>query len=610
MVRLPTKFKVRRQARCTESDRSAQPGPNIGITRSKVFSVRIILHRRVGTSATCIRKDTWATLLRRRLRGSVVGIYVSRLVVRNFKRFQDFGVDLKPGLSVFVGNNEAGKSSVLEALLLVLTCRYDGRPLWQSIDPYLFNVRTVEDFFSAARRGVLGVAAPELTIEAHLSSSDGLIPPELAELKGTHNIARVDVAGVSIRIAVREEYESQLREYAVEQANPPILPTEYYEVEWRGFCGSRISARELPFDPVLIDVGRNRTARGANRYVSRLIAEGLTADQKALLAASFRRLQHEFLNRDEIRSINATLREGTPVTTRDFSIGADISPRTSWDQSMSAFLDGIPFELAGKGEQTRIQLRLAVGEAAANLILLEEPENHLSHSYLNELLHSVQAGAAGRQVVVATHSAFVINKLGLDGLVLLSPNGVAGSLLQLSEETTRYFQKLPGYDTLRVVLSPRCILVEGPSDELVVQRAFVNQYGCTPLERGVDVVSVGGLAFKRFIEIGRLLRLRMSVVTDNDGEPERVPEKLGLLLEEDGDIRAFYSDDPTCPSLEDNIVQANSLSTMNHILERSYRSVGDLLAFMRRNKTECALKLYLTDEPWSVPEYIQDAIEL
>ena len=35
-----------------------------------------------------------------------------------------------------------------------------------------------------------------------------------------------------------------------------------------------------------------------------------------------------------------------------------------------------------------------------------------------------------------------------------------------------YFKKLPGYDTLRLVLAKRVILVEGPSDELVVQRAY------------------------------------------------------------------------------------------------------------------------------------------
>jgi predicted ATP-dependent endonuclease of OLD family len=32
--------------------------------------------------------------------------------------------------------------------------------------------------------------------------------------------------------------------------------------------------------------------------------------------------------------------------------------------------------------------------------------------------------------------------------------------------------KLPGYDTLRLILCNKAILVEGPSDELIVQKAY------------------------------------------------------------------------------------------------------------------------------------------
>ena len=70
-------------------------------------------------------------------------------------------------------------------------------------------------------------------------------------------------------------------------------------------------------------------------------------------------------------------------------------------------------------------------------------------------------------------------------------------LTDLPVDTLDYFKKLSGYDTLRVVLAQRLILVEGPSDELIVQRAFKDRHGVLPLEAGVDVINVRGLSFKR-----------------------------------------------------------------------------------------------------------------
>ena len=68
------------------------------------------------------------------------------------------------------------------------------------------------------------------------------------------------------------------------------------------------------------------------------------------------------------------------------------------------------------------------------------------------------------------------------------------SLADLLPDTKDYFMKLPGYNTLRLILSSKTILVEGPSDELIVQKAYKKKYGKLPLEDGVDVISVGCLS--------------------------------------------------------------------------------------------------------------------
>lgn len=46
---------------------------------------------------------------------------IKKIVLRNFKRFEKLDLRLKPGLNVLLGDNEAGKSSVLLAIDVALS---------------------------------------------------------------------------------------------------------------------------------------------------------------------------------------------------------------------------------------------------------------------------------------------------------------------------------------------------------------------------------------------------------------------------------------------------------------------------------------------------------
>lgn len=158
-----------------------------------------------------------------------------------------------------------------------------------------------------------------------------------------------------------------------------------------------------------------------------------------------------------------------------------------------------------------------------------------------------------------------------------------------------------------MVLAERSILVEGPSDELIVQKAYHQQHGRLPLEDEVEVISVNGLAFKRFLDIAMLLDLDVSVVTDNDGDPERVTVKYEEYLEKEN-IKIHFSDDDSLPTLEPQLVAANGRELLNKILEKSFNTEDDLIDHMINNKADTALKLFESPKALRVPEYIAHAI--
>jgi recombinational DNA repair ATPase RecF len=74
-------------------------------------------------------------------------------VIQNYRIFQDFILDLQPGMNIIVGDNDCGKSTLLEAVNLALTGRLKGTLLAQVLSPYLFNVRTTKAYLDALRAG-------------------------------------------------------------------------------------------------------------------------------------------------------------------------------------------------------------------------------------------------------------------------------------------------------------------------------------------------------------------------------------------------------------------------------------------------------------------------
>lgn len=71
-------------------------------------------------------------------------MYIEKVKIKNFKCFEDiFEVAFNQGVNIIVGNNEAGKSTLLEAIHLCLTGMLNGKYLRNELSPYLFN-RKVE----------------------------------------------------------------------------------------------------------------------------------------------------------------------------------------------------------------------------------------------------------------------------------------------------------------------------------------------------------------------------------------------------------------------------------------------------------------------------------
>lgn len=527
---------------------------------------------------------------------------IEHVVIRGFKGLMETELTFGKRLNILVGDNETGKSTVLEAINLALTKQLNRRDIGYDLHPFLFHQQDVQAFVQRVKAG--GVVAPlDIEIEIYLTDT-----PALAVHKGTNNSRRANCPGVRLRIELDDNFAEEYQAYIADTERIRTVPVEFYHVDWRNFAGQTLTFRSKPVQPALIDPSALTSTNAANRYVLDLARDFLTQKQKVDLALSYRQLREVFQNDGSVARINEELaKHRGKVSERELSVALDMTARSSWETSVAPHLDDLPLTLVGKGELTSVKVKLALeaGEAC-EILLIEEPETHQSPGNLNRLLAHISERVGDKQVILTTHSSFVLNKLGVDATMMF--NGRTGIRLEdLPESTKRYFMKLPGHDTLRMVLARRTILVEGPSDELIVQRAYKQEHGKMPLEDQVEVISVNSLAFKRFLDIARALDLPVVVVTDNDGDPERVRARY-TEYEERANIRVCYSKDAEMNTLEPTLVETNGRHAINAVLGTDYQDDETLIAHMVGNKADTALKLFESEEDIAVPEYIRDAV--
>ncbi|GAB3939216.1 hypothetical protein GCM10027614_20950 [Micromonospora vulcania] len=76
---------------------------------------------------------------------------LKKIFIKNYKVFRNFTLDLNPGMNVIVGDNDVGKSNVLEALNLALTGRLNGATIANELSPFLVNQHATREYIAALR---------------------------------------------------------------------------------------------------------------------------------------------------------------------------------------------------------------------------------------------------------------------------------------------------------------------------------------------------------------------------------------------------------------------------------------------------------------------------
>ena len=532
---------------------------------------------------------------------------IKELRIENYKIFKTINILLNNNVNIFVGENDSGKTTILEALSMVLTGKINGGTILSRLTPDWFNneIRTkyINDIKSFDKS-----QPPLISIEAYF---DGLTEQDekIKSYRGANNSRREDHIGVKLEIKFNEEYSETYKQLLTENKVDDI-PIELYKVDFRSFAGPDYYTNATSKKVAYIDATKKDYGVVLNKFVASSINEYLSEEERTNLRLAYRSNRHTFTDSEAVKNLNAKLQAEHHFRDKQVTLNLRENDIDGWKSEMSLSLDNIPLDNAGFGTQNMVKTEMFMQQNIdVDILIIEEPENNLSYTNMSILISRLSENT-NKQIFISTHSSFVANKMGLQNIHLVS-DGNTKPFKELSKATYNYFIKLPGFNTLRVLLANKIILVEGPADELIIQRAYKDNYGRLPIEDGIDVMSVGGVAFKRYCELAQLINKNIVIVTDNDGNPSSVKEYYSVFADI---VDLCMEEDENLNTLEPSVLNANKenfedfRAIIYHKTDIKTIDYGALNKFMEKNKAEWSMRVFISGEKINYPKYILKAI--
>lgn len=514
---------------------------------------------------------------------------IKKIKLRNFKRFQDLSVEFDEKLNILIGDNESGKSSILSAIDFVL-CGSRTKVETVGLES-LFNSEVIHNYLRSDRKFE---NLPELFIELYFDEQNNI------NLNGKFNSEDISADGLRLDCVPDDTLSIDIKDILAQKDS--TFPFEYYMINFRTFSGEGYSGHRKFIKHVLIDNSQINSEYATKEYVKTIYGGYLKGSEKNKHQNEYRKYKEEFKNKVLVEVNNRI---------PDYSFAIKTGSKADLETDLTISENNINIENKGKGKQcfikTEFALKKKFKDKDLDLILLEEPENHLSHINMKKLIRKISE-SEGRQLIIATHNDLIITRLDLRKAILLNSNSLEVVLLKdLSEETAKFFIKAPDKNVLEFILSKKVILVEGDAEYILMEAFYQHIFGEKLEDSNIHVISVDGTSFKRYLEIANLLHIKTAVVRDNDGNYKiNCVDNYSKYV---GDFSQIFSDrDNELCTFEICLYQVNS--KLCDGLFSDGRKTLTVQEYMLKNKTDAAFEI-LDKKGNEVipPRYFHEAIE-
>ena len=446
---------------------------------------------------------------------------ISELKVYNFRRFKS--VDGVPGLQItfheglnaLIGENDSGKTAVIDALKLVL--------LTQSNE----YIRPVDnDFYRPAN----GDACTEFAIDCTIT-------------KFNQNEAKNFIEYLKFKKNGEEiEYTLELHYRAWKEGHKIFQELRVGDVDDSiSIDGKARDLLKAVYLKPLRDAEREMSSGRGSRISQILLNHPVFKDKKEhairdIFQDANMKIENYFTNDEEGKHILQTIRDNLEAF-NDKGQASNAELKTS-DIQLKAILESLSLNAPeinpGLGELNLLFIAAELlllkddTDGGMKLALIEELEAHLHPQAQLRLISYLQNeyNENDVQIIVSTHSPILASKINLKNLILMK-DGVGYDLTEgmtgLEKGDYLFLQRFLDSTKANLFFAKGIIMVEGDAENILIP-VIADILGY-PLEKyGVSIVNVGSTAFLRYSRImvrkdGHNIGIPVSVITDCDVKP-------------------------------------------------------------------------------------------
>ena len=446
---------------------------------------------------------------------------ISELKIYNFRQFKSVNgvpgleITFHKGLNALIGENDSGKSAVIDALKLILLTQSN-----EYIRP------SDEDFY----KPVEGEACSELKIDC-----------TIAEF--TQNEAKNFIEYLSFtKTGDKVEYTLELHYRAWKEGHKIYQELRVGDID----DGISIDGKAREFLKAvylkpLRDAEREMSSGRGSRISQILLNHPVFKDKKEhavldIFQDANRRIENYFTDDTDGKRILQTIRNNLE-SFNDNGQASNAELKTS-DIQLKAILESLslvaPEINPGLGELNLLFIAAELlllkddTDGGLKLALIEELEAHLHPQAQLRLISYLQNeyNENDVQIIISTHSPILASKINLKNLVLMK-NGTGFDLAEgmtgLQKGDYLFLQRFLDSTKANLFFAKGIIMVEGDAENILIP--VVADILGYPLEKcGISIVNVGSTAFLRYSGImvrkdGTDIGIPVSVITDCDVRP-------------------------------------------------------------------------------------------
>jgi len=568
-------------------------------------------------------------------------MYIRNVKIKNYRAFKNFKITLS-NLSLIIGENEAGKTNLFDALSLPLNSNdlsFNKKRLSVSDINREAITKFYQEILDKKSDVDIKKLIPKVRVEIEFTDPKGHFEEHilanwiLGEEKDDSYKIRYDFRPKNEDAFIETAKEILKDVKAVDEIHWFNLPIEYYEYDvTQSSNGKKVGYSDLKdisinyINAERDDFSESNTQK-SNDILTKMLVSSLEAKDKAKINSSYT----AFFDAIESTETFGKIVQPEPEF-KNFFDHLDKLECIPNLPNLKSILSNITLQSGesylyqrGLGYRNLVYIFLLfeffkLDKKVFNLCCIEEPEAHLSVNNLrfatDFIYKSTKSKDSGLQTLVSSHNPQVINKLQLSNVIVLSGDK-AIHLNDTKSKLTNYLRKRPNFDVLKLLFSGRTILVEGTTEEMLINSILNNDD--ENIHR-VEVISIGQKGFKTFMDIWLQINegnkdKKLGVIRDRDDIKKDAKAKVDHE-KYDTDNTNIIVRTTTKYTLENDLVDAgDNLKSLIAIFGRIGNDVDQMAEYLIGSKAESMLKICDAifekndDKKIVLPAHIQEVVD-